>query len=176
MDFNCKNCGVEFSDEIIKERKYCSPECYHNYRSNFWAKVKKGIYCWEWQGAKDKDGYGKFSLKSLRTHRYSWVMHFGKIPKGVFVLHHCDNPSCVRPSHLWLGTHQDNMDDMRRKGRENFAKGEGHSQAKITNKVVRKIRELSKRPELTQEKIGEMFGISQTQTGRIIRKKLWRHV
>lgn len=68
------------------------------------------------------------------------------------------------------------MDDMRRKGRENFAKGEGHSQAKITNKVVRKIRELSKRPELTQEKIGEMFGISQTQTGRIIRKKLWRHV
>jgi len=75
--------------------------------------------CWTWIGNKNKQGYGYFGLngKTWKAHRLVWVFAFGKIPGGIFVLHKCDNPMCVNPSHLFLGTHKDNMDDMVAKGR-----------------------------------------------------------
>lgn len=77
--------------------------------------------CWVWKAGKDKNGYGKFSgtaeRRHARAHRTSWEIHFGSIPSGLGVLHHCDNPSCVRPAHLWIGTNADNSRDMVRKGR-----------------------------------------------------------
>ena len=85
----------------------------------FWEKVNKTIDCWEWIGAIDRHGYGKFSIKYKKyiAHRISWELHNGKIPKGICVLHRCDNRKCMNPEHLWLGTQQDNSDDMIRKGR-----------------------------------------------------------
>ena len=75
--------------------------------------------CWLWTGATQTFGYGKVTVnwKSYSAHRLSWILHKGEIPAGMSVLHHCDNPACVSPSHLFLGSQFDNMKDMARKGR-----------------------------------------------------------
>lgn len=85
----------------------------------FWKKVKKSEGCWEWLAVVSSRGYGTFSLnyKSVSAHRYSYQLHFGEIPDGLLVCHTCDNPRCVNPDHLFLGTSLDNNHDMIKKGR-----------------------------------------------------------
>lgn len=87
----------------------------------FWAKVVKTEGCWKWTAKRDRNGYGRFSpngqYSQTVAHRFSWELHNGPIPEGMLVCHHCDNPECTNPSHLFLGTPQDNMDDKVRKGR-----------------------------------------------------------
>lgn len=89
----------------------------------FWPKVKMGAGCWEWTGSAGEKGYGylhsggKVERKPLRAHRVSWEIHNGSIPDGLWVLHRCDNPRCVRPDHLFLGDRSDNMRDCAAKGR-----------------------------------------------------------
>jgi HNH endonuclease len=87
----------------------------------FWAKVAKGDGCWEWQAGKDKNGYGQFTVypprRTLRAHRVAYEMEVGPIPDGLMVLHRCDNPSCVRPDHLFTGDAKANSEDMLSKGR-----------------------------------------------------------
>lgn len=91
----------------------CTPE------DRFWAKVEKGEGCWEWQGARHPHGYGQVRIAGICVfaHRYSWQLANGPIPGGLNVCHHCDNPKCVRPDHLFLGTQRDNLQDMAGKGR-----------------------------------------------------------
>ena len=85
----------------------------------FWSRVEKSRYCWNWKAHKTPRGYGGICVngKKQRAHRVAWTLERGEIPDGIFVLHECDNPSCVRPSHLFLGTQKDNMRDMIKKGR-----------------------------------------------------------
>lgn len=89
-----------------------------------WSRVAAGLWpwsCWEWQGHRDDKGYGDvmFCGREQGAHRFAWESEFGHIPNGLYVLHKCDNPPCVRPDHLFLGTKADNSLDMVRKGRQN---------------------------------------------------------
>lgn len=141
----------------------------------FWGCVRKTELCWEWTRGKHRFGYGWFhnGRKTVTAHRYSYELHFGPIPEGMGVLHRCDNPSCVRPDHLFLGTQADNNADKVRKGRQH--RGEGTGGAKLCADDVRQIRELYA-AGLTQIKIAESFGICRENVGQIVRRETWKHV
>jgi hypothetical protein len=94
----------------------------------FWEKFTKTKGCWEWRGDHNAKGYGRLTVsgRNCRAHRLSWQLHRGPIPRGEWVLHTCDNPNCVNPAHLFLGTHTDNMRDCCAKGRARTQKSDQH--------------------------------------------------
>jgi hypothetical protein len=153
----------------------------------FWEKVdRRGPDdCWEWQAGVYDFGYGKINEggrgKALRAHRLSYEMANGPIPEGLIVLHKCDNPPCVNPRHLRLGTHQDNIADMISKGRDNrgpgvkMKLGEANTGSKLTEEQVREIRALC-REGYTQTVIAARYGISQSGVSNIKNRKYWPHV
>ena len=113
----------------------------------FWSKVDKSGKCWEWTGAKDKDGYGQVKIRAisknnLRAHRLSalWAGIISDLTDGHLICHSCDNPSCVNPDHLWRGSPADNAEDRDSKGRGHY--GEKHPMAKLTEDDVRCIKNL----------------------------------
>lgn len=144
----------------------------------FWSSVERasGEGCWTWTGSVRTTGYGQFSvggranLKNWSAHRFSWVLANGPIPDGLLVCHRCDNRRCVRPDHLFLGTHADNMADMMAKGRP-YAPRERIEPARSTREPTPRQREIllfvhrvvqsTKRPPSLRE-IGEHFGIAST--------------
>lgn len=149
----------------------------------FWLKVKKGSTpnsCWEWTGCRGHFGYGRLFRDSY-AHRVSWEIHFGKIPKGLCVLHKCDNPPCVNPKHLWLGTMTDNIQDRDKKRRGVWLprpqfRGENSPVAKLSNKNVLKIRTLYVSGYRNKTALSKLFGVSDVQIGRIVRNKSWEHL
>ncbi len=147
--------------------------------SRFWAKVKKGRGCWEWTAHKNWLGYGRIgesvTRKILYAHRVSYTIHYGPIPDGLCVLHKCDNPGCVRPDHLFLGTEKDNAIDRQNKGRSNPCKGERHGRAKVTDSDIREMRRLDKLGWAHAD-IARRFGLSQPQVSGIISGKYWGHI
>ncbi len=141
----------------------------------FWDKVdKRGPdECWLWTAWKDKDGYGRMWLdgKKPQATRVIWASVNGPIPAGLFVLHKCDNPPCVNPAHLFLGTVQDNAEDMMSKGRQ--SKGEKNGRAKLTRQQAMDIRANYALCRVTQAELGARYGIPQTQVSRIVRNESW---
>lgn len=149
----------------------------------FWRKVSIGDECWEWTASRTLCGYGQIQLSNLgepvrmtRAHRASWIIHNGPIPPGLFVCHHCDNPPCVRPDHLWLGTHAENVADMHRKGRASGGRtsrpGELHPLHKLTLGQVQQIREKAS-SGATGRQLAHEFGISTAQISRIKNGTRW---
>lgn len=145
----------------------------------FWRGVAIGApgECWKWLAAKkDGTGYGRISsgARHALAHRYSWELHFGPIPEGMKVCHRCDNPQCVNPGHLFLGSQKDNKRDCMEKHRHAF--GERHGKAKLTEEQVRQIRELCASGVETHEQIGARFGVSKPTVGFINTRRSWRHL
>lgn len=154
----------------------------NSFEERFWSKVKrmKSNECWEWIGYLKPDGYGltrNINMKKHNAHRVAWEIIHGEIPKGegyhgYCVLHKCDNRSCVNPSHLFLGTHKDNMRDMVSKGRLN-RKGENNGRAKLTLNDVNKIRRLYKGKRGEQTALGKQFGVAQNTIRDIVFNIHW---
>jgi len=135
--------------------------------------------CWIWTGAK-RNGYGRLivgsrsdgSRHSETAHRYSWLVFKGEIPAGYFVCHHCDNPACVNPEHLFLGTRQDNVDDRERKDRNNHFLGEKSPTSKFTEKDVTYIRGSDK----SSRELARFYGVNKSSVQAIRNGKTWKHL
>lgn len=149
--------------------------------------IDKETSCWNWNMGKDKDGYGKitFNGEHWRAHRLSYValsnpVHDCEIPAGMLVCHRCDNPSCINPTHLFLGTPADNMADRDSKGRhkpntgKSYGCGESANSAKLKWHQVLEIRKMASSGEFTQTEIAEMFGINQSGVSKIRLGVTWR--
>lgn len=171
-----------------------------------WRWVMKTETCWLWVAKATQRGYGTLitgsrtngTRKSIRAHRFSWEIHNGPIPEGLFVCHTCDNRLCVNPDHLFLGTHDDNMADMRAKGRstkgttrgplfkirgdkhyshrhpEIVRRGEQITNSKLTAEDVIAIRRAGN--SVSQAEQGRRYGVSQGLVGMILRRRIWIHV
>lgn len=141
--------------------------------SRFWNSVDKTDTCWFWTKRIDHRGYGRFRgwpRKQWKAHAYAWIITNGEIPNGLFVLHSCDNKRCVRPDHLHLGTHDDNM----REGieRNRFKRGSDASWSRLTEEAVADIRTSS----LTQWALAHKYGVTQSAVWRALRGHDWKHV
>lgn len=158
--------------------------------------------CWEWQGSRQAFGYGGIQVdgKKWRTHRLSYFVFVGALPEGMLVCHKCDNPPCVNPSHLFLGTHSDNMMDASKKGRigagdhhwtrriperlltrkksdtTNMRRGERHGIAKLTAEKVREIRAFRRVLGWSQQQIADVMGVTHKTIGNILAGKIWTSV
>lgn len=143
------------------------------FAERFWSKVVKGAGCWVWTASKNKYGYGQVKAykKMMGAHRCAWILTHGEIPEGLHVLHACDNPPCVRPDHLFLGTNQDNMNDRDQKHRQ--ASGELVGTSKLKAKSVAEIRALYQTGDFTQKQLGEQFGVTDAQVSLIVNNKSW---
>jgi HNH endonuclease len=131
--------------------------------------------CWVWIGRKSYKGYGvmKINNHSVSAHRFSYELHRGKIPNGMLVCHHCDNPACVNPSHLFLGTIQDNNLDRDKKGRK--ALGEDNGKSKLTEYDVREIKKLISL-NISDSEISRRFNCWHTTIRAIRINKTWSQI
>jgi len=132
---NCEVCGTEVLSYPSRPRRYCTKRCYGQASlrtaDTFWGRVSVGAegHCWDWQGSRSArtpnggGGYGtlKWNRRYWYAHHVAYALTHGPIPEGAFVLHHCDDRVCCNPDHLYIGTHQNNMDDMKRRGRSKGA-------------------------------------------------------
>lgn len=159
----------------------------------FWAKVAQGgpDDCWLWTASKRNKGYGAFCWRDEdgqqvqdRAHHFSYVLHFGPIPNSLCVLHRCDNPACVNPAHLFLGTRADNNADMRAKGRkvsggtysrDGYRRGKMHPGAKLTEGDAIAIRQ-DRNAGMSFGRLAKKYNISVGHAYRVVNREVWTHV
>lgn len=151
------------------------PKAAGSLESRFWRKVDKSGDCWIWTGAKMKSGYGRLRTGGVgsdvwNAHRVSYHINKGEIPDGLFVLHKCDNPSCVNPDHLFLGDHDENMRDKARKGR---GAGENHPRSQLTDKQAREIKFAKGK---THQELADQYGVGKMLVRDIRANRRWQHI
>lgn len=134
--------------------------------------------CHWWTGAINTRGYGAFNTdhKTIAAHRVSYELYIGDIPDGLFVCHKCDNRLCVNPDHLFVGTNQDNMDDMYKKKRNNQPKGVNHCCAKMTEEDVLRIRLLAQNESYSISALADKYELNSGSIWQIVHRKTWKHI
>lgn len=151
----------------------------------FWSKVgftANPDKCWLWLAARDPRGYGRFGIskneRGRLAHRCAWQLTNGEIPDGMQICHHCDNPSCVNPSHLFLGTIRDNVQDMIKKGRKVSPSmpGEKNPNSKLTLEQVRFIHHRYAQGGISHEKLAEVIGVNESTIYNILNRRTWKDV
>ena len=188
---NCVECGCLFTRRSQgaaqwAAAKFCSLRCFGvDYSRNFEAKrpllrdffharyvIDPQTGCWNWQGTLSRQGYGEFRWRgtSYRASRIALELDGRPVPADLHACHHCDNPACVRPSHLYVGTSKDNARDAADRGL--LRRGELHPQAKLTESQVRKIRSAVG----TLKVIAAQFDVSPSAVSFIRKRKSWAHV
>ena len=166
----CRYCKKEFRKRLLSD-VHCSLRCrllHYSFQND------KG--CWVWYRGKDWDGYGIISIndKSDKAHRISYKTFVEDFPENLQVLHKCDNPSCINPDHLFLGSNKDNMHDKIKKGRDRV-RGEQSVISKLNDVQVRKLREDFKNG-IKYSQLGPKYGITPEQASNIVRRKVWKHL
>jgi Autographiviridae endonuclease len=146
----------------------------------FWKHVRIGPGCWEWTASRKPAGYGELRVRgvNLYAHRLSWLISYGTLPAELCVLHRCDNPPCVRPDHLFLGTDNENHRDMRAKGRDSKPPrfvGSGHPMARIDEATARLVWRLWC-AGLSRAQIRTRTGVPPTTVYMITSRRQWRHI
>lgn len=190
---DCALCGAPFSP-CQRTTFLCSIECRTvwlrgNSVERFWAKVNKDGPtpahrpeigpCWVWTASTDRKGYGLFApFRGKAAHRASWTYANGAIPVGMEVCHACDNPPCIRPDHLFLGTHLENMLDSKSKGRMgaiNPARGPDNPKTVLTADQVREIRRL-RASGVTAQSIADGLGVSRPAVSAAANRRTWKYI
>lgn len=190
-------CSIDGCGRALVARTYC-PSHWRKWRlygdplhiqprqrvpafDRFWSKVNQGGECWEWTAARDALGYGFFRMEPARpmwrAHRAAWELTNGAIPDGMIVCHRCDNPPCVRPDHLFLGSEQDNVDDRvakDRSSRQISHFGETSPLAKLSAEQVDAIRYRYTAGGILQRELAEEYGVTQTTISKIVRGVRWK--
>ena len=187
----CLQCGTTFDHWISAPRKFCQHECSVLWRKRpiadrFWEKVNKDGPiirpdlgpCWIWTAA-TASGYGIFGNGThtghLQAHAFSWELHYG--PRNwLWVLHRCDNPPCVNPAHLFLGTHADNMRDMAAKGRHGAKPGIARYNPKLTAEDVMEIRRRSAETAVSRKALAIEYGVAAGYISVIVHGGKWKHL
>ena len=141
----------------------------------YWANVDKTEGCWFWLGKPNRDGYGTITINRVNyiASRFSYWFHYHKEPGALQVCHECENPICVKPEHLFLGTESENMLHAFQTGRKDN-RGENHSQAKLTEKEVLRIRELE--GTMSKAALGRLFNVNYITISLILSRKNWSHI
>lgn len=184
----CKQCGKEFyvypSNIKLGLGKFCGQACYwKSLRSpmadrffNFIGSVTESG-CILWKGFTNEDGYGKIvtDTKGIQSpaHRVSYEFFVGPVPPGVWVLHKCDNPSCINPTHLFLGDNLINIADKTAKGRQ--SRGESHGRAVLTETQVKRIRKLHSEGEFIRA-LAREYDVDRATIASIVHRRNWKHI
>jgi len=170
-----KSCGCYKRDSSSASMKKMRLKQSGTIEDRFLSRFKKGKKddCWNWLAHLDKDGYGILPANgpAIRAHRYSFEHYNNTIPVGMNICHKCDNPSCVNPHHLFLGTGKDNVHDMLNKRRDAIV-GSKNNKAKLSEIDILKIRKSNK----STQKLMIEYGVSKSTINRVKAKKTWRHV
>lgn len=190
ITLRCLACGADFHPFQGRETTsfVCSRKCFSAYqvtnlrlsgealRRRFEKFFEKTDGCWIWKGDKQSKGYGRISINSVDTlaHRFAYELYKGPITDGLFVCHTCDNPACVNPDHLWLGTNQDNQIDCASKNRNYklpWLGGSRHPRAVITEETAKAIKNF----DGSNKDAAEKFKVSKSVVSQIRTGQTWKH-